>query len=194
MFVKLPGQRAGRVDDRAVRTVDVLPTIAKAAGVTLPWKVDGVPADEREVDPAAPIDVSHAGAPVLTEPLGSVLAKRRERERIEARLLRAGVYAIGPRPDLIGRRVDGDAPGREVTVDSDDGELPSFLSGGVDGLAPDTVLAVAVNGRIEATTRVYRDGGEPVYAALVPPTSLREGSNAVAVFEVGAGDELQPVG
>ena len=32
-FVKLPGQRDGRVDDRAVRTIDVLPTIAEAAGV-----------------------------------------------------------------------------------------------------------------------------------------------------------------
>ena len=31
-FVKLPGQTAGRVDDRAVRTMDILPTIAKAAG------------------------------------------------------------------------------------------------------------------------------------------------------------------
>ena len=30
----------------------------------------GWPADEREVDPGAPIDVSHAGEPVLTEPLG----------------------------------------------------------------------------------------------------------------------------
>ena len=34
-----------------------------------------------------------------------MLAKRREREAVEARLLRDGVYAIGPRPDLIGRRV-----------------------------------------------------------------------------------------
>ena len=64
----------------------------------MPWKADGIPADERAVDPAAPIDVSHAGEPVLTEPLGSVLAKRRAREAVEARLLRDGVYAIGPRP------------------------------------------------------------------------------------------------
>jgi hypothetical protein len=35
-----------------------------------------------------------------------------------------------------------------------------------------TVLAVAVNGRVEATTRAYRDGGRTVFAALVPPSSL----------------------
>ena len=97
-FVKLPGQPGGRVDDRAVRTIDVLPTIAKAAGVRVPWKADGIPADEREVDPEAPIDVSHMGNPVLTEALelrageaagtrgcgGAAAARRRLRDRAEA--------------------------------------------------------------------------------------------------------------
>ena len=117
LFVKLPGQPDGRVDDRAVRTIDVLPTIAKAAGVRLPWKADGIPADEREVDPDAPIDISHMGKPVLTEALGSVLAKRRAREAVEARLLRDGVYAIGPRPELISRRVAAPSGGKHVMVD-----------------------------------------------------------------------------
>ena len=102
-FVKLPGQERGEVSERAVRTIDVLPTIAKAAGVELPWKADGMPADERPVDPDAPIDISHMGMPVLTEPLRSVEAKRAAREPFEDRLLRDGPYAIGPRPDLIGR-------------------------------------------------------------------------------------------
>jgi hypothetical protein len=193
-FVKLPGQADGRVDDRAVRTIDVLPTIAKAAGVRMPWKADGIPADEREVGPEAPIDISHMGKPVLTETLGSVLAKRRAREVVEARLLRDGVYAIGPRPELIGRRVAVDSDAKHVTVDNANGALPSFVSGPVEGLEPDTMLAVAVNGRVQATTRAYRDGGRAVFAALVPPSSLREGPNTVSVFEVLAGGELRPLG
>jgi hypothetical protein len=193
LFVKVPGQREGRVDDRAVRTIDVLPTIAKAADVGVPWKADGVPADERAIDSRAPIDVSHAGEPVLTEPLGSVLAKRRAREEVEARLLRGGVYAIGPRPDLIGRRVAVRTGGAQATVDGDAAVLPSFVSGEVAGLKPDTDLAVAVNGRVEATTRVYRDGGRSVYAALVPPSSLHEGANAITVLSVLPGGELRPV-
>ena len=176
-----------------MRTIDVLPTIAKAAGVRLPWKADGIPADEREVDPEAPIDISHMGEPVLTEALGSVLAKRRAREGVEARLLRDGVYAIGPRPELIGRRVAAASGGKRVMVDDANGVLPSFVSGRVEGLEPDTVLAVAVNGRVQATTRAYRDGGRSVFAALVPPSSLREGPNAVSVFEVLAGGELRPL-
>jgi Sulfatase len=190
-FVKLPGQRAGRVDDRAVRTVDVLPTIAEAAGVRLPWKADGIPADERPVDSEAPIGVSHMGKPVVTEPLSSVVAKRRARDAAEARLLRHGLYGIGPRPELIGRRVG--LGGRRTMVDEDAAVLPSFVSGAVGEVAPTTELAVAVNGRVAATTRVYRDGGGSVFAALVPPSSLHEGANAIAVFEVLPGGGLRPL-
>jgi hypothetical protein len=193
LFVKRPGQRRGRVDDRAVRTVDVLPTIADAAGARLPWRADGIPADERAVDPSAPIDVSHAGEPVLTEPLGSVLAKRRGREEAEARLLRDGLYGIGPRPDLLGRRVPAGAAARRVTVDPEAPVLPSFVAGDAGSLRPGAVVAVAVNGRVEATTRVYRDGGRSRYAALVPPESLGEGANSVAVLEALPAGELRPL-
>jgi hypothetical protein len=127
----------------------------------------------------------------LTEPLGPVLAKRRAREHVEARLLRNGVYAIGPRPDLIGRRVVPARGTRRITVDRDSPVLPAFVSGPADGLRRDAVLAVAVNGRIEATTRVYRDGGRPVYAALVPPASLRDGANVITVLQVLPGDQLR---
>ena len=192
-FVKLPGQRVGRADDRAVRTIDVLPTIAKAAGVRVPWKADGIPAGERKAGLEVPIDIAHMGEPVLTDPLGSVLAKRQARESAEARLLRDGLYAIGPRPDLIGRRVTAPPGAKHVTVDVAGGVLPSFLSGRVGDLEPGTVLAVAVNGRVQATTRAYRDRGRSVFAALVPPSSLREGRNAVSVFEVLAGGELRPL-
>ena len=104
-FVKLPGQRGGRTDDRAVRTIDVLPTIAKAAGVRAALEGRRHPGRRAQAGLEAPIDIAHMGEPVLTETLGSVLAKRRAREGVESRLLRDGVYAIGPRPDLIGRRV-----------------------------------------------------------------------------------------
>jgi hypothetical protein len=186
-FVKLPGQRAGKIDSRAVRTIDVLPTIADAAGVRVPWKADGIPAGARAVDPAAAIDVSHAGEPVLTVPLSSVLTKRDERDEAEAELLRDGVLAIGPRPDLLGRRVP--AGSRRLVVDPA-APLPSFVSGRADGVPPDTEIAVAVNGRVAATTRVYADEGRSVYTALVPPSSLHDGPNAIATLEILATGEL----
>jgi hypothetical protein len=118
-----------------------------------------------------------------------VEAKRRARDEVEARLLRGGVYAIGPRPALIGRRVRGAS--RTITVDEDAAVLPSLISGRVDGLALNAELAVAVNGRVAATTRVYRDGGRPVFAALVPPSSLHPGANEIGVFAVLPGSRLR---
>ena len=183
-FVKLPGQTRGRIDDRAVRTIDVLPTIARAAGISLPWKAQGVPAAERPVDAEAAIDVSHQGAHVLTEPLSTIEAQRRERDAVEARLLRDGIYGIGPRPDLLGRSVEG--AGRTVEVDPESLVLPSFMTGRAP---PGSVLAVAVNGRIAQTTRAYGNR----YAALVPPSALHAGKNSVATFQVLPTGELRPL-
>ena len=41
LFVKLPGQRAGRIDDGLARNIDVVPTVARVLGLTLPWRADG---------------------------------------------------------------------------------------------------------------------------------------------------------
>jgi hypothetical protein len=197
-IVKYPGQRRGRVDDRAVRTIDVLPTIAKAAGVHVPWQTEGMPADERPSSSSTPVAVTRAGRPGQTQSLAQVRAARKERDVRESRLLRDGVFALGPRPDLVGRSVDDAAPalfGESATIDGareyGDVEagapvIPAFVSGRARGLAEGAVVAVAVNGRIESTTNVLREGKRFVYGALVRPASLRTGSNRVAVLAVGA--------
>lgn len=41
LFVKTPGQAAGSVEDRPVRSIDVLPTIADVVGADVPWNPDG---------------------------------------------------------------------------------------------------------------------------------------------------------
>jgi hypothetical protein len=40
-FLKAPGQKRGRISDKPLQTIDVLPTIAGLLGVDIPWKVDG---------------------------------------------------------------------------------------------------------------------------------------------------------
>ncbi len=205
-FVKWPGQRSGEVDDRAVRSVDALPTLAKAARVRVPWRTDGIPADERPVDPSTPIDVMDDGQPRRPQPLGTLLDAFRAREAVEARLLRHGVYRIGPRPDLIGRRIADpalaaagpratvDAPGAYRAIAEDAPNLPVLVTGDVTGLKDNTPIAVAIDGRIQTTTRVFHERGRPQYAALVPPDSLRPGSHTVAVLHVQPGDRLRTIG
>jgi sulfatase-like protein len=205
-LVKLPGQHTAKIDDRAVRTIDALPTIAKAAGVTIPWKTDGMPADERPVDPAATIEVMNQGQLGTSRPLGDLLAARDARQAYETKLLRNGVYEVGPRPNLIGRDVEEtpppgtgphatiDQPGDFAAVADDAPVLPAFLSGAVTGLPADAVLAVAVNGRIEATTRVYPWQGHFEYVAMLRAESLHPGANTVTVLQVLPGDQLRVIG
>jgi hypothetical protein len=53
---------------------------------------------------------------------------------------------------------------------------------------------VAVDGRVAATTRVYRDADGLQYAALVPPASLGPGSHSVDVLQVMPGGDLRRIG
>jgi hypothetical protein len=41
LFVKYPGQAAGKVDDRPAQSIDILPTVAQVLGAKVPWKIDG---------------------------------------------------------------------------------------------------------------------------------------------------------
>lgn len=41
LFIKYPHQKTGRLEERPVQTVDIVPTVADAIGITVPWDVDG---------------------------------------------------------------------------------------------------------------------------------------------------------
>src|SRR4029453_13210241 len=43
LLIKLPGQQRGRYSDLHVRTIDLLPTIANALHIRIPWKISGRP-------------------------------------------------------------------------------------------------------------------------------------------------------
>jgi arylsulfatase A-like enzyme len=63
-FVKLPGQRRGRVDDRNWEQVDLLPTIADLVGIQVPWKTEGASqTGEPTRTPGREVVVRHPRAP-----------------------------------------------------------------------------------------------------------------------------------
>ena len=74
LFIKRPGQRDGRIEGGAVRTIDVLPTIARELGLRLPGRVDGVPAGERDSDPGTRIEVPDSFGLGTTGTFGAVLS------------------------------------------------------------------------------------------------------------------------
>lgn len=193
LLIKLPGQRDGKIVDTAVRTIDVLPTIASELGLRLREPVDGVPVDERDADPDNEIDVPDSWEGGTTTTFGTILSQRKERRRYERSLVEAAggdVFAMGPRPELVGRRVGAveagegrveiEDPGQFEDVDPDAPLLPLWVAGTVTTLPGGSELAIAVNGRVEATTKVERGR----FAALVPPRALQAGANRVEVLEI----------
>ena len=58
--------------------------------------------------------------------------------------------------------------------------LPIWISGSVTALPGGSDVAIVVNGRVAATTKVDRGH----FGALVPPRALRDGANRVEVLEI----------
>ena len=193
LFVKAPEQREGRIVDGVARTIDVLPTIAREMGIRLRDEVDGVPLGTRGDDPATELDVPDSWELGTTTTFGTFLREREERRAHEKALLAAADYdpfRMGPRPELMGRiaagspvrfRLDDPAAYEDVSLDAP--VLPAYITGKVSGERSGVELAVTVNGRIAATTRL--DGRR--FGALVAPDVLRAGENRIGVVRIGSG-------
>jgi hypothetical protein len=209
LFVKLPQQREGRIDDRRVSTIDIVPTIADALDVELPWQVDGRSALDPERD-RGPV-VFRARDSTLTSDVEALARKRDQTVQKQIRLFGwdhkpPGFYRIGPRPDLLGKqvselqtrqalgrvRVYGAANYRAVRKRSK--FIPTSISGKLLGPGQRRDVAVAVNGRIRAVGRSFYLGGRIWFSTLVPEWSLREGANEIRVYLVsgtGGGTVLE---
>ena len=204
MFVKLPSQRLGRVDDRPARSIDLLPTIADVLGIRLPWKTDGRSLLAAPVERDVLVDLR--GGEVRHASLAAMIHDREMTLRRKGAAFGEGhdsLYRIGASRRLLGRDVSG-VRGRSSTVEvrlDDAGEfrdvrpgsgfVPARISGRVTAgrLEPGMELAIAVDGRVQALTRtlVGRDAGR--FRALVPETAFRPGANEVEVFLVSGKGE-----
>ena len=198
LFVKLPRQRRGRVQDGLARTVDVLPTIADALHIPLRWDVDGRSLLDRAPPADGTVEVMRDDGGLVSAPLSELVAARGERLRQQIETFGSGgwdtMWAGGPLASFVGRRVEEVAPttaagleleldGRTLLneVDPSSHLTPSYLAGRIEGAEPGWDLALAVGGRIVATSRTYDALGEVRFAGLVPESSLRAGRNEIAV-------------
>ncbi len=198
LFIKAPFQRTGRINDRPLETIDILPTLAAMLGVELPWEAEGCSALGPCPERRRRIFADH-GRTVAFDGL----AKARERAvQRQHRLFGSETPfppAPGPAPQLLGHRLEEfssvhtkvqiqiDRPDRFATVDLQSDFVPAHITGGVspplNGDSPFS-LAVAVNGTIQATTQPW---SVPVYgrpgswSALVPEAAFRAGRNTVEV-------------
>jgi Sulfatase len=201
LFVRVPGQQQGRIVDAHVQTVDILPTMADALGIKIPWKTSGVSALSGTRPPTR---VNVAGVIASYPP---ALAQRRASLARQLGLFGSGTWGpqfagTGAYRRLVGTNVSTlaatTAPGASAHVDAVGSRLlrhyprgsalvPSPLEGTLSGVHPGQAVAVALNGRIAAVSVAYRNpGGGPVrFALLAPESAFRPGRNSVRVFVFG---------
>ncbi len=213
LFVKLPGQRQGRVDDRNWQHVDLLPTIADVLGVKVPWQVDGVsglgPDRRRQTQkrfydvPGRPITVEGPAqfARVVHNGIGALGRPEHGAD---------GLFELGPVADLVGTQVAGmqrvaagavhaQVDGLDLFghVDRQQGKVPALVWGQLAGSLGHPVVAVAVNGVIGGGGPTFVDRAAPNrFAVLVPDRLFRQGQNRVELFTVdghGSSARLHPI-
>jgi hypothetical protein len=205
LFVKRPFEQSGRVVDTHVSTTDIVPTIAKLIGVRMPWSTAGRSLFQPRDQPRT-LPVFH----FLTGEKRVVQTAALERQR-EAALRRQSalfgggdrirLFDFGPHREILGLpvgnlslidgratrfRLDGGRSFRRVVPNAP--LKPAFIAGRITGPGGATgrAVAIALNGRIAATTRLYRAGGEVRFGALVPERALRAGSNEIAIFGISS--------
>jgi hypothetical protein len=205
LFVKRPGQHVGRIDDRNTESIDVVPTIADALGIDIPWHVDG----KSVFGPIrrTRLHMAIGGGRMVRAPAAHVLRMRDRTLRRQVALFgwgssRPGIYGPGPHPELIGRAVSRlpvvpASSGVAASVASELGDALRNFHPGADtvptpivgtitgpGVGATTDVAVAVNGTVAAVSPTYLQGTSWWYSALAPESAFRAGRNRVDVFTV----------
>jgi hypothetical protein len=201
LFVKEPGQRNGRVSDAPARTIDVLPTVADVLEIDVPWELDGRSLLGEVPARAVAVENLRGGAVELTEAEYEAALDRALARRLET--LGSGnssLYAIGPKAGLHGDRVAGlvgqPADGQATVIDGDairsydprQDPVPARIAGSLDAVEPGAPLALALRGRVAATTHAYAGDYRTEFAAMIPPRLLEAGDNELELFLIEGED------
>lgn len=203
LMIKRPGQTSGVVDDRNVDLRDVTPAVADLLGIDVPWETEGHSPfapdfprrPEKRLAGGHGFEISFPGhfAPDLET---RALIEELFPPHYDWRRL----HRFGPMPELVGRRVaDLGARRANLTVVLDDAEeladvdpasdfWPVRITGSLD--YPDAparaVLALAINGRVEATVRATFREGRTFFSRFVAEEAIRPGRNEVEVLVIDA--------
>jgi hypothetical protein len=177
-----------------------MPTIADVLGLELTADVDGRSAFARRGAHGVRLPTFDIGHWVGMDPARLEHARAANRRR-QARLFGVGdrsLFRLGPRLDLLGKRVDGLRAGESAMTVSGlstdrsfgprSGHAPIWFTGSLLGGEPGSThrLAIAVNESIAAVGRTFylRDSPSERFSLLIPEAALRPGSNHAALYEV----------
>lgn len=196
LLVKAPGQREATVEDRALQSIDLLPTMAELLRRRLPWRADGRPAAASR----GSVTISSFKNPELKTTPARLVRQRSRTVRAQTELFGSGLdggggYGLGPFRGLVGRRVSQipRAPGsgqarlsRQSSVDPASRYLPAArVFGSISGARPAVAtVAVAVNGRVVGVGPTVPTAGRRGFSLVVDPRHYRKGTNDVRAYAV----------
>ncbi|WP_162942364.1 sulfatase-like hydrolase/transferase [Desertimonas flava] len=196
MFVKLPGQQDGVIDERQAQNIDVLPTVADVLDLDLPsdWVFDGQ--SLLEEDREGPRRWLNGETTSDPDPIAFGIRLRSGLRELPGR---ADFIGVGPYGDLIGRSLDEfevstetkgtlrlDLPSAYDDIDPSV-LLPALLTGSTEDLTDDDWLAITIDGTIAGVGPVYR--GETL-DVLLDPQTLTAGHHDVRAFAVDSQGSL----
>ncbi len=192
-----PGSGVGKVIDRPVRTIDVVPTIADVLGFQMPWKVDGASLLGPDPNPKRfanrYMSYRHFADRLPPETVrASFLAELAVRNKLLGRgdVFTYGVPKSRLRRELVGaRRLDYRLdPHLTTTYDPGApfnpyvGFVPSYLYGRILNRPPGMPqrLIATLNGHPVAGGWSV-DGGTG-FTTLIPPSAFRRGENKLELY------------
>jgi hypothetical protein len=197
MFLKTPGQTAGRTTDAPASTLDILPTIADLLHVDIPWQTEG----RSLAGGDSPNDrirtfYGDTNVEIQTNTFFERVSHGLLHGFVRPDLGTRGLFAVGPYGELFGRSQEStklprgggasvDDLGTIVSADGSNDVVPALVTGrlAIEESERPMWVAVVVNGQIAGLSPVFTDGTEPSqFAALIDPSCLGRGSNEVAVL------------
>lgn len=213
LFVKLPGQDEGRVDDREAATVDILPTVVDVMDVEVDWSFDGrslLGSPERDGD----VELFPADRDPRTDGFEAVVraAERNHEEYLPYSDGWLGVAQVGALGARVGEAAidEGPAVGLRWELDNENALVlddqtqraegqpirrPVMLTGTVESSGPPIPdeLLVGLNGRIAGVATVTGDGEVRSFTVLVAEQFFVQGENEVELLAADDASARSPL-
>lgn len=206
MFVKYPNQKAGRIDNRYVRHVDLLPTILHYARIARPAGLIGHRLDDSRYKGHRTIAVYKQDGRLLRMAASRWRRRVAESKRRELALFGSGdrsVFDFGPAPQLLGARVDQlqQAPPTRLRAtvagagaNTTAAFVPAHVFGKLrGGRVSGNRLLFAINGSVVATAPSFAPVNGFNFSAMLPPSAFHEGANRLEIFEWLGGQQARQI-
>jgi hypothetical protein len=185
LLLKLPGQKRGVHHREARSTLDLLPTLLATLGIEVPTSIEG----RSLLAPAGPAPARAPWLPGLAR-RAAVFGPLADS---------AALYALGPTPEWLGRRLTAqslardeglslelEAPGRRFSRRARTAAVPAWVQGRLSGRGADRRLglALAVDGIVRATAAYEPADDRGRFRALLPEDALTVGAHELTIVVV----------